>query len=65
MGICMDIPESKRTQNDMTRSGVFCPKDNFEMEKISAVNRYTCHLCGGILEYDEEGKESVWFEGFK
>ena len=49
----------------MTQSGVFCPKDNFEMEKISAVNRYTCHLCGGILEYDEEGKESVWFEGFK
>lgn len=62
-GICMALFYSQDESNDMTKSGQFCPKDGNEMEKVSGHNRYTCHWCGGIREYDKEGKESVWFEG--
>ena len=63
-GIHLDIPQDERFANDMTKSGEFCPNDNHEMEKVSGHDRYTCHWCGGILEY-EEGKKKVWFEGTK
>ena len=59
----MGLLYSQDESNDMTKSGEYCPKDHNEMEKVSGFRRYTCHWCGGILEYDEEGKKSVWFEG--
>ena len=65
LGLGVDLPETERFENDMTRSGCFCPKDGNELEKVSQENRYTCHYCGGIYELDEEGKvKEGWFEGF-
>lgn len=67
----MDIHENERVANDMTASGVICPSQtcnglNHEMEKVSSELRYTCHWCGGVVEYDEKGNETGrWFEGFK
>ena len=54
---------SKDESNDMTKSGEFCPNDGHEMEKVSANNRFTCHWCGGILEYEDDGKKKVWYKG--
>ena len=67
----MDIPKDERTANDMTNTGVICPSEtckenNHQMEQVSSELRYTCHWCGGVVEYDKKGniKES-WFAGFK
>lgn len=67
----MGLSSDEKLQNDLTKSGVFCPSDecsgkNHEMEKVSSELRYTCHWCGGVIEHDEQGKiTGSWFEGFK
>ena len=61
-GIHLDIPKDEKLLNDMTHSGEFCPNDGHEMEKVSGHNRFTCHWCGGILEY-EDGEKRVWYKG--
>lgn len=62
----MELPEAERHENDMTRTGKFCPADKYELEQVTGENRYTCHMCGGIFKLNEEGKVEVgWFEGFK
>lgn len=53
----------------MTATGKFCPSPTCkdmknEMEKVSSEERYTCHYCGGVVEYDEKGNiQEVWFTG--
>lgn len=67
----MDIPKDERAENDMTRTGVICPSKtcgglNHEMEQVTGETRYTCHWCGGVVEYDQKGNiTESWFEGFK
>ena len=59
----MDLSDDEKLANDMMKSGIFCKKDGQEMEKVSGELRYTCHWCGGVVEYDEKGNEIEWFEG--
>ena len=62
----MGLSDNERSANDMCRTGKFCPTDDYELEQVTGENRYTCHVCGGIFELDEEGKVKVgWFEGFE
>lgn len=67
----MDISKDERLANDMTNTGVICPssecKDrNHQMEQVTGFLRYTCHWCGGVIEYDDKGNiTESWFEGFK
>lgn len=58
-GIHMDIPQDEKSQNDMMKTGVFCPACNDEMERVSGENVYTCHMCGGVFIYDREGKKVI------
>lgn len=55
---------SSSEENDKTKTGVFCPKDGHEMEAVSASDRYTCHLCGGIYVIVNGEFRQPWFEGF-
>ena len=65
-GIYMDISKNERTQNDMTRTGKFCPNDNHEMELVSDSQMHVCHWCGGQFKIDEKGQiTEVQFEGFE
>jgi hypothetical protein len=65
-GIYMDLSQDKRFENDMTKSGVFCPKDNNELEKVSSSDMHVCHWCGGQWRVDEKGEiTEVQFEGFE
>ena len=63
----MDIFESQRSANDMTKSGQFCPNDNKEMERVSGEWTYTCHYCGRVeIRIQRNGKviqTKVEFEG--
>lgn len=68
-GIHLDLSKDERLANDMTATGKFCPSPTCkdmknEMEKVSSEERYTCHYCGGVVEYDEKGNiQEVWFTG--
>ena len=65
----MGLSEDEKLSNDMTKTGRFCPSPTCknlknEMEKVSSEERYTCHYCGGTVEYDEKGEiKEVWFTG--
>lgn len=62
----MGLSEDERVANDMTKTGRFCPSDQYELEQVTGENRYTCHMCGGVFKVNEEGKVQVdWFEGFE
>lgn len=65
----MDILQTQRTANDLSKSGKFCFQDGNELEIVSETTRYTCHFCGGVYEtHEEKGqlvKIEVHFEGFK
>lgn len=61
----MDLPESEKLKNDMTRTGQFCPNDKHELEKVSNEDRYTCHWCGGIFIIEKDTIKEAWFEGFE
>ena len=67
----MDIPEDERDANNMMNTGVICPSNecsgkDHQMEQVTGFLRYTCHWCGGVVEYDKEGNiTESWFEGFK
>lgn len=61
----MGLSQDERFENDMTKTGKFCPSDSHELEKVTGENRYTCHFCGGIFQLDEKGQVCEgWFEGF-
>ena len=62
----MGLSEDEKLANDMTKTGHFCPTDNYELEQVTGENRYTCHMCGGVFCVNKEGKVEVdWFEGFE
>ena len=67
----MDLPEAERDANNMMASGVYCPSNEckskkHEMEQVTGFLRYTCHWCGGVVEYDNNGNiVEAWFEGFE
>lgn len=62
----MGLSEDEKLKNDMTRTGKFCPNDNYELEKVSNEDRHTCHWCGGIFIINEKGEtKEVWFKGFE
>ena len=66
LGVRMDIPEDERFANDMTKTGIHCPKDGNEMERVSASDMHVCHWCGGQWRIDEKGQvKEVQFEGFE
>ena len=71
LGIHMGLFEDEKLANDLTKSGVYCPSETctglkHEMERVSSELRFTCHWCGGVVEYDEKGNiTESWFEGFK
>ena len=61
----MGLSEDEKLQNDLTKTGLYCPKDGNELEQVSAEDRHTCHWCGGIFKIDEKGKVyDTWFDGF-
>ena len=63
-GIHMDLPQDKRFANDMTKTGVICPNDSHEMEKVSGSDMHVCPYCGGQWRVDEKGQiGEVQFEG--
>jgi len=62
----MDVPQDERFANDMTKTGRYCPKDNNELEIVSASDMHVCHWCGGQFRIDEKGEvKEVQFEGFE
>ena len=66
MGLGMGLSESEKFENDMTKTGRFCPKDNWEMEIVSASDMHVCHWCGGQFRINEKGQiEEVQFDGFE
>jgi transposase-like protein len=62
----MALSEDEKYENDMTRTGKYCPTCDKELEKVSEEDRYTCHWCGGVFIIALDGTlEETWFEGFE
>lgn len=60
----MGLSEDEKLENDMTKTGHFCPSDQYELEQVTGENRYTCHFCGGVFTVEEGKIKADWFEGF-
>ena len=63
-GVGMGLSDPEKLQNDMTHTGVMCPNDSHEMERVSGSDMHVCHWCGGQWRVDEKGQiGEAQFEG--
>lgn len=63
----MDIFQTKRDENNMMETGIYCLNDGKQMEQVTGEIRYTCHFCGSVWEIERENGKvktvQVIFEG--